>query len=352
MSAGTRFVEPLAFARAARAQAALSGAWSAGDPHLSLPWFALLAETAMPAEARLALLPCGTEDRAAFLPMMALPETPGRVAALANFYTPLFGLINPEQVLDTALVQHLRELRQAGGINELRFAPLAAEGQDIQLLQRSLRAAGWWVGSYFCFGNWFHRVEPGGAERYFAGRPSQLRHTLQRAERKLAREADAQLVIVEAPGSQLDDAIAHFTAVYATSWKEPEPYPQFIPGLCRLAAGEGSLRLGVLKLGGQPIAAQLWLVANATASIVKLAYDPAFARYSPGTVLTAALCRRVIDQDGVHTLDYLIGDDAYKQDWMSQRRERHGLVAFNTRRPAGALGAIRHLAGAWWRQRR
>jgi CelD/BcsL family acetyltransferase involved in cellulose biosynthesis len=51
-----------------------------------------------------------------------------------------------------------------------------------------------------------------------------------------------------------------------------------------------------------------------------MAYDEAFAEYAPGTLLTSHLMEYVIDQDHVTEVDYLIGDDAYKKDWMSCRR--------------------------------
>ena len=66
--------------------------------------------------------------------------------------------------------------------------------------------------------------------------------------------------------------------------------------------------------------------------------------------MTAALCRHVIDEDRVEEIDFLIGDDAYKQDWMSARRERWGVVAFNPGTLRGKLGALRHYLGAWWRR--
>ena len=43
----------------------------------------------------------------------------------------------------------------------------------------------------------------------------------------------------------------------------------------------------------------------------------------------------VIEQDGVSTVDYLTGDDNYKRDWMSTRRERRGIAAYNTGTPPG-----------------
>jgi len=44
----------------------------------------------------------------------------------------------------------------------------------------------------------------------------------------------------------------------------------------------------------------------------------------------------------VHEIDYLTGDDTYKKDWMSHRRERWGIIAFNPRTPRGLLGAGWH----------
>jgi CelD/BcsL family acetyltransferase involved in cellulose biosynthesis len=98
-----------------------------------------------------------------------------------------------------------------------------------------------------------------------------------------------------------------------------------------LAAAQGWLRLGLLTLDDQPLAAQIWIVKDGKASIFKLAYDGEYAKFSPGSILTKALLRHVIDIDRVTEVDYLAGDDDYKKDWMSHRRERRGIIAFNRR---------------------
>ena len=49
----------------------------------------------------------------------------------------------------------------------------------------------------------------------------------------------------------------------------------------------------------------------------------------------------MLEVDHVEEVDYLSGDDAYKADWMAQRRERVGLVAFDRHRPRGWLAAGR-----------
>ena len=94
-----------------------------------------------------------------------------------------------------------------------------------------------------------------------------------------------------------------------------------------------------------PIAAQLWLVRGGRALIYKLAYDEEYKRFSAGSVLTAELMRHAIDVDRVDDIDYLTGDDAYKADWMSQRRERLGMVAFDPITVRGLASAVRHGAG-------
>jgi CelD/BcsL family acetyltransferase involved in cellulose biosynthesis len=54
--------------------------------------------------------------------------------------------------------------------------------------------------------------------------------------------------------------------------------------------------------------------------------------------------QHVIDVDRVREIDYLIGDEPYKQDWMSHRRERWGIVAYNPRTLKGMAGAANEIS--------
>ena len=141
---------------------------------------------------------------------------------------------------------------------------------------------------------------------------------------------------------ELEAAIANYEAIYNSSWKRPEPFPSFIPELCRTTASHGWLRLGVLRLADKAVAAQIWFVKDGVASIFKLAYIEEYAKQTVGTVLTTELMRRAIDEDKVAIIDYLSGDDAYKKDWMTHRRERRGVIGFNQRRPLGIYAASAH----------
>jgi CelD/BcsL family acetyltransferase involved in cellulose biosynthesis len=146
-------------------------------------------------------------------------------------------------------------------------------------------------------------------------------------------------------GDGLESAVRAYEKIYNSSWKTPEPFPKFMPGLLRAFAKEGWLRLGVAYVDEEPAAAQVWFLANGVASIYKIAYDQKFKDLSVGSFLTMHMIRAAIDAEKVQEIDYLTGDDQYKRDWMSQRRERWGILAMNPRTPKGAAAIVRHVAG-------
>ncbi len=113
----------------------------------------------------------------------------------------------------------------------------------------------------------------------------------------------------------------------------------------RAAAGAGALRLGLLRAGGEAVAAQLWVVAGGVATVHKLAHDAAARAHSPGTVLTALMIRHLLDEERAAALDFGRGDDAYKSGWTGQRRQRIGVQLCPPWQPAGAAAIARHLAG-------
>ena len=76
-----------------------------------------------------------------------------------------------------------------------------------------------------------------------------------------------------------------------------------------------------------------------------MAHDRDFNDFSPGTVLTYRMLERIVDKGDVAEIDFGVGDDSYKHDWASGRRELWGLMAFNPRSFHGILGALRHIGG-------
>jgi hypothetical protein len=277
------------------------------------------------------------------LPTLLRPTAGGlERAALANFYTTRFVPLLADDLRGEDLAILLRNQRQPWPrVNRISLFPLDRTSRVYPLLLQALRKAGFVTFEYFCFGNWYLPVAQN-FDAYLAARPGELRSTLRRMSRRIDNAGGRVQVI--GPGGDVETAITAFSSVYASSWKQPEPFPAFMPGLIRLCASKGWLRMGIVWMNDQPIAAQLWVVVNGKASIYKLAYDSAFSSYSPGTVLTAALMRHAMDTDHVSEVDYMTGDDAYKQAWMTLRREMWGLVAYDPRQVRGAAQVVRELS--------
>lgn len=265
----------------------------------------------------------------------------GQAYSLSTFYTSAYSPIvhsDSPETLFTALFQHLRKIEKLAAIT---LSPMDMEISVFDLVYHSLAQAGWrGRHTFFCFGNWIHELNGVSYQSYLASRPSILKNTIARKTRKFLDKDKGYLEIVQDIDS-LESAIDQYIAVYNSSWKKEEPYPDFIPQLMRLSAKRGWLRLGIARYDSKPIASQIWLVAEDTAYIFKLAYHKDYSRLSPGTVLTAFMMDHVIDTDAVSQIDYLSGDDSYKKHWMTLRRERHGIAAYNP----GTLRGLAMLIG-------
>ena len=328
------------------------------------PWFRLMASRGLGGQGEAVLLSAEAGAGRHLSLWLCLHERPvapagARLTALGNYYTPRFGPLIEAQTPAWAAPETARAAaalgRQLRGHPQgavLSLQPLEAGSAELQLLRQGLASAGYRTDLYHCFENWVLPCEGLRFEAYWAARPSKLRNTERRARKRLMAEHGLEIEIVRTPGPALERALQDFEAVYQDSWKQGEARPDFIRELVRLLAADGRLRLGVLRLQGVAQAAQLWWVHEGVASIYKLAYRDSAARLGVGTVLSAALFQDTLDSGEVRLIDYLNGSEPYKRDWVSERREFVGLVAFDLRRPAAWLPALRHGGGRWLRRLR
>jgi CelD/BcsL family acetyltransferase involved in cellulose biosynthesis len=72
--------------------------------------------------------------------------------------------------------------------------------------------------------------------------------------------------------------------------------------------------------------------------VVKVGFDPDFARFAVGTLLTHEAIGRAYEQ-GLEVYDFLGGEDRYKLDWTDDVRERVRVQAFSRSAP-GAAGYL------------
>ena len=223
----------------------------------------------------------------------------------------------------------------------LRLEPVADDDSNLQKLQAVLGSRGFECHQNFFFYNWYHLTRGQSFEEYMAARPTQLRNTIARKRRKLERERDCSIRMYR--GGEVEQALADYHATYSSSWKAHEQYGTLLDALATNLAVPDWTRLAVLYIDGEPAAAQLWFVVQGKASIFRLAYDEAWKQYSPGSILTAWLMQYVIDTDGVEEIDFLTGNESYKQDWMSGRRTRSRLVLGKKREGKSESGCLRSI---------
>lgn len=269
--------------------------------------------------------------------------------AVSNYYTSLYSPhistlddTTARQRAVAALIEQVATCRPRPAILDL--SPLDDAADDTLALRQTLAARGWLTRQYDRFGNWYLPCAGLSFADYMAARDSQTRNTWTRKKKQFAANGQARLEIVQAP-EDVARGMDAYERIYALSWKQPEPYAGFVRDWATVCAQHGWLRLGLAWVRDVPIAAQFWFTLHGRASIFKLAYDQEYAKLSAGTVLSAHLFEQALDHDRVTEIDYLTGDDPYKQSWMTARRQRVGLVACNPMTLRGIAAGAREMAG-------
>lgn len=332
--------------------------------YASRPWFQTLADTTRETGDELYLYGLEQEGAETALGLLVARSGAGAAAGLpagdsrslagfSTMYTTQFlPVIHPNAVTPEKAAEGFARAMaaQRPAWRSLNFESLDPADAFFPAFETALRRAGFVVQSYAHFGNWYEGTEGDSLESFMARRPSVLRNTVKRKGRKLEKMDEVRFEILtggkDSDDTDLDRAMDAYDAIYANSWKEPEPFPDFTRRLVHEAAAAGALCLGTVYLGERPAASQIWIIAGGRATIFKLAYDEEFKKLSAGSVLTVRVLEHVMTHNRVVEVDYGRGDDAYKKQWLSERRERRGLLAFNPRTLQGALGALRHVGAA------
>ena len=294
-----------------------------------IDWFRLVDRYTPPKGRKLIIR---SEDQAGRA-WLFLDSRDGAAEPLANWYSLRFGSIVERRNGAAPNLDALAQGLRSAGISRLKLEPLAADDP----LPDALKRSGWLVRRGKATESWRIRTSGLSFDDYWASRPSRLRNTA----RRRAKSAGLEIRIHD----RFDpDAWRDYEKVYESSWKPSEGAPDMLRALAELEGEAGTLRLGLAYLEGRPVASQLWLVENGQATIHKLAYAEDAKHCSPGTVLSVEMFRRALDVDKVDLIDFGIGGDAYKAEWMSEAEPLYGLQAFDLRSARGIAGAARAAA--------
>jgi CelD/BcsL family acetyltransferase involved in cellulose biosynthesis len=188
---------------------------------------------------------------------------------------------------------------------------------------------------------------------YLGGRSGNLRSQLGRKLRALERVAEVRFRRTTDAGELADDMKTVFE-LHHKRWSTGNssvfagPRAQaFHLDFARAALSRGWLRLWILEVGGEAIAAWYGWRLGDRFLYYQAGFDPAWARYSPGLVLLARTIESAFEE-GVAEYDMLLGDEPFKARFATASRTAHTLVLTRRMHPARAVvtvdAALRRLA--------
>jgi CelD/BcsL family acetyltransferase involved in cellulose biosynthesis len=140
--------------------------------------------------------------------------------------------------------------------------------------------------------------------------PSKDRREFQRQRKRLQEMGKVEIVALE-PGADAAAWAEQFLALEAGGWKGKngsaflckERDARFFREMFTAAFAEGRLTSTALRLDGKPLAIQLLLHAGLGAYGFKTAYDEAYSKYGPGTLLEIDLIERSAGNPAVRWID-------------------------------------------------
>lgn len=262
-----------------------------------------------------------------------------RLGSLYNHHVPRSGWIVAPQAhgVVEAIWQQLRDARRDWDVLELCQLD---DGPGNPAPLRALAEA-----DGFLTGRWRARPSPylpikGSWDEY--GRSLQAKHrsNLRNRRKRLGQLGEVALEVVTGaePGA-LEDGLR----IEAAAWKQqagtaiasrPE-LRRFYTRLAERLGPRDGLRLQFLTVGGRRIAFGFSLCHRNRLYLLKPGYDPEYARYAPGSLLTESVLHQAFDQ-GLLEHDFLGVDDAWKREWTPWARPHHWLHVFAPA-PRGAL---------------
>jgi CelD/BcsL family acetyltransferase involved in cellulose biosynthesis len=157
------------------------------------------------------------------------------------------------------------------------------------------------------------------------------RKELRRQRKRLAEAATLVSRTISEP-SAMAAALGDFLILEAAGWKGragtaargQDPIRAFMERAVTGLARQGKARIALLLAGDRPIAAIVTLQSGTTAWCWKIAYDEAYARFSPGVQLLLEVTQGLLDDPGIACADSCATADHPMIDHIW--RERLGLA--------------------------
>lgn len=164
-------------------------------------------------------------------------------------------------------------------------------------------------------------------------RSGSTRKKLRQDWNRLAATGKLEAVDVRDP-AEIGAALEAFLEMEAAGWKGNRGTallsdPTDAAFARRLIADMGAIgqaSVALLKLDGKPIAAQVLLYSARTAYTWKTSYDPALAKFSPGTLLVDWISTQLLDSNAVDIIDSCAVGNGFMANLLSGRKPITNMV--------------------------
>jgi len=261
-----------------------------------------------------------------------------RLEFMANVHTQRSDFIMTRRREETYRAIWSRLLEQRDLWDVLVLCQIPEASRTFQELPRLAAESG------FLTGLWHSNDAPyvsllGRWDDYQGGLPTKHRANLRNRFKRLGRLGEVTLEVVS-DGEGLPAALAEGFGLEAAGWKglagtaiadDPQVL-RFYERLAGRAARRGWLRLNFLQVGGRRVAFEYSLRYGHRAFLLKPAYDPEYAAYSPSNLL----CYRVLREgfeDGLAEFDFLGAENPWKAAWATRARGHSWLYVFPSTLP-------------------
>lgn len=171
--------------------------------------------------------------------------------------------------------------------------------------------------------------------QYAESLPSQRRYDLRRAYRRAETAGQLQCDIVTPAPADLHAPLTMAFEVESRSWKARSGSAvlttpglrEFFFTILQTFAAERRVLIALLYSDGTPIAAQVCLSSYQRLWLLKIGYDEAFAKLSPGLILMNEVIKHSYQQ-GMDGLEFLGSAEDWVEAWRPQLRPYQLLVLY------------------------
>jgi CelD/BcsL family acetyltransferase involved in cellulose biosynthesis len=252
-----------------------------------------------------------------------VPFWPAVLEALPYNYAFLSSPVIDPAFVDEVVPAFLAAIEKDPALpNVINLPSFNAESPDHGAIIKALAARG---GEQFRFAE---SARPVVARDFGVKRSGSTRKKLRQDWNRLSALGSVDIVNARSPDA-VREAFESFLALEAGSWKGTrgtallcdEKDAGFVRRLIGGLAGQGNASVALLRVDGVAIAAQVLMYCGAMAYTWKTAFNPDYAKYSPGALLIDKITEELFAAPGIDAIDSCSAEGSFMaQLWTGRRK--------------------------------